>query len=131
MVDARVETEFALDITAFVRATGDADDAGVGAFGELAGNRADGAGRGRDDDGLPALRPADLAEPDIGGQPRHPEHTQRGRQRRLVRIELAEAAGRHRAVELPAVTTQNIITFPEARIARAGDASDDPAFHDR
>jgi hypothetical protein len=39
VVDAAGETEFRLDIAAFVRSAGDTDDAGVGTSGELPGDR--------------------------------------------------------------------------------------------
>ena len=131
MVDAAIEAQFTLDKAAFVRSAGNADDARARAFGELADDRADRARGGRDDDGLAALRPADLAEPDIGGKPRHAEHAERRRQRSLGRVELEQALCRHGAVELPAVTAIERNRLRESPVARAHDLPDDPALHDR
>src|SRR5215470_14721512 len=131
MVDASVEAEFALHITAFVGTPGNADRACTGAFGELANDRADRTRGSRDDDGLAALRPANIAEPDIGGEPAHAEHAERRRQRRLVWLELDETVGWHRAVKLPTITAQDVIALAEARIPRPHDPPDNAAFHDR
>ena len=120
MVDARLEAELGLDPAAFVGPAGDADDARAGAFGELANDRPDRPRGGRDHHGLAALRPADLAQPDIGGQPRHAEHAECGRERRLGRIELEEAFAGDRAIELPAITAQNIVALAERRVASNG-----------
>src|SRR5215472_15689208 len=131
MVDAGVEAEFALHITAFVGTPGNADRACTSAFGELANDRADRTRGSRDDDRLAAPRPADIAEPDIGGEPGHAEHAERGRQRPLVWLEFDETVGRHRAVKLPTITAQDVIARTEARIARSHDPPDNAAFHDR
>src|SRR5208282_656061 len=106
MIDACVEAELGLDIAAFIGAAGDAHDTRTGAFGELARDRADSPRGRRDDDGLAALRPADLAQSDIGREPRHAEHAERGRERRLGRIELEEGFAGNRAIELPAIAAQ-------------------------
>ena len=79
MVDAKVEAEFTLDKPAFVGSPGNADDARALTFSELPDDGADGARSGRNDDGLAALWPADLAQPDIGRKPRHTEHAKRCR----------------------------------------------------
>src|SRR5215471_6481659 len=120
MVDASVEAEFALHITAFVGTPGNADRACTGAFGELANDRADRTRSSRDDDGLAALRPADIAEPDIGGEPGHAEHAERGRQRPLVWLEFDETVGRHRAVKLPSMTapTSTGLAYERAALIR-------------
>src|SRR5207249_801512 len=68
MIDARVEAEFGLDPAALVGPAGDADDPRAGAFGELARNRADRPRGRRYHHHLAALRAADLAQPDIGGE---------------------------------------------------------------
>src|SRR5207247_5523148 len=109
---------------------GDADDPRSGLFGELADYRADRARGGRDHHGLALLRPADLAQPDIGGEPRHAEHAEGGGERALVRIELEEPLAGDRAVELPAIAAQDIVARAEGRAARAGDLADHPAFDD-
>ncbi len=130
MVDAGVKVELAFDIAAFVGAAGNTDDACAGALGELTGDSANRPRSGRYDNGLAALRPADLAEPDIGGEPRHAQYAERRRQRRLVGIELEEVLCRHRAIELPPIAAVNIIALAKAGIARAHDLPDDPTLHD-
>src|SRR5207253_2854077 len=80
--------------------------------------------------GLAALRPADLAEPDIGGEPRHAEDAEGCRQRRLLGIELDEVLCRDRAIELPAVAAVNIVALAKTGIARAHDLPNDPTLHD-
>src|SRR6202040_2933354 len=100
---------------------GNTDDACAGALGELAGDSANRPRSGRYDDGLAALRPSDLAEPDIGGEPRHAQYTERCRQRRFVRIELQQISGRHRAKGRPPGPAVNIIALAKAGIARAQD----------
>ncbi len=124
------KSELAFDVTAFVGTAGNTDDACAGAPGELADDSADRPRSGRYDNGLAALRPADLAEPDIGGEPRHAQYAERRRQRRLVGIELEEVLCRHHAIELPPVAAVNIVALAKAGIARAHDLPDDPALHD-
>ena len=75
---ARVEAEPVRQQCALLGTAGDPDDARAISLGELAGDRADGAGRGRDDDRLPRLRLADVADPDPCGEPGHPERAEVG-----------------------------------------------------
>src|SRR6516162_3670985 len=91
---------------------------------------ADRARGSRDHHRLAALWLADLVEPDIGGEPRHSEHAEGRRQGCLGRIELQETLARHRAVELPARATQNIVALAKGRVARALYLADDAALHD-
>src|ERR1700739_4092174 len=121
MVDAGVEAELAFDIATFAGAAGNTDDTCAGALGELAHDSANRPRSGRYDDGLAALRPPDLAESNIGGKPRHAQHAERCRQRRLVGIEPEQIFCRHRAVELPPVAAVHIIALAKAGIARAQD----------
>src|SRR6516225_3247471 len=55
----------------FVLAAGDADRAATLDLRDLADDRADRAGGGRDHDGLAWLRLADIEQPEIGGEPRN------------------------------------------------------------
>src|SRR5205807_137557 len=107
MIDARIEAELGLDIAAFVGAAGDADDPRALPPCKLARDRADRTRSRRHDNGLAALRLADLAQADIGGEPRHAEHAEGGGERRLPRIELEQPLPRHGAVELPAISAQD------------------------
>jgi hypothetical protein len=76
MIDAGIEAELALDKAAFVGSAGNADDARALAFGELADDHADRPRSRRHHNGLAALRPADLGQPDISGEARHAEHAE-------------------------------------------------------
>ena len=69
VVDGRVEAEPVGQQRALLGATGDPDDARAIGLGQLAGDRADRAGRGRDDDCLARLRLADVADPDHAVSP--------------------------------------------------------------
>src|SRR3984893_12391114 len=119
MIDARIEAELALDIAAFVGAAGDADNPRALPPCKLARDRADRTRSRRHDDSLAALWPADLAEPDKGGEPGHAEDAECGGERRLARSELEHARAGNRAEELPAITAQNVVTLAKGRIARA------------
>src|SRR5262249_36534449 len=117
-----------LDMAAFIGAAGDAAAASAGSLRELAGDRPYGARGGRHQDGLATLRSPDLAQADIGREPRHAEYAERRRQRRLARIEFQQSLGWHRAEELPAVTAISVIALAEAGIPRANDLADDPTL---
>src|ERR1700730_500008 len=131
MIDARIEAELALDIAAFVGAAGDADNPRPLPPCKLARDRADRTRSRRHDDGLAALRPAALAQPPKGGEPRHAEDAECGGERRLARIELEQSLARDRAVELPAIAAQNVVALAKSRIARARHRADDAAFDHR
>src|SRR5712691_831826 len=88
MIDRRVEPEIVRDIAAFLRPAGDADDPRAVTLGELSGDRANRARGRRDDHGLAGFGLADVGEADIGGHARHAEDPERGRDRRLGRVEL-------------------------------------------
>src|SRR5436305_14920773 len=74
------------------------------------------------------LRLADFREADIGGQPRHAEHAQRGRDRRLGGIELDASGAVDGAVELPAIAAGDKIALAKPGMARGRDASGDAAL---
>src|SRR5438067_4905036 len=103
MVDAGIKAELAFDVATFVGAAGNADDPCAGALGELADDSANRPRSGRYDNGFATLRAPDLAQSDIGGEPRHAEHAERRRQWRLVGVELDEVPCRHRAIKLPPI----------------------------
>ena len=87
VVDAGIKPELRFDIAAFVWSAGNSDHACPFAFGELAGDRSYRARGGRHDDGFTPLRPSYFREPDIGGEPRHAQHAECRRQRRLTRVQ--------------------------------------------
>jgi hypothetical protein len=119
-----------MHVAAFVGAAGDADDPRALLLRQLAGHRADRARGGRDDDGLAGFRLADVAEPDIGGHPRHAEHAERGGDRRLGRVELQQSAAQNRAVELPAIAAGGIVAGAEIGVVRAHHLADDATLDD-
>ena len=59
MVDGRVETQLLGDVTALVRAAGDADRAGAADLGELSDQRTDRTARRRNDHGVARFGLAD------------------------------------------------------------------------
>ena len=81
VVDGRVEAKLVGEQRALLGSAGDPDDACAVGLGELAGDRADRARRGRDDDRLARLWLADVADPDPRGEPGHPERAQVGARR--------------------------------------------------
>src|SRR5262249_167962 len=130
MIERRVEAELVLDVAAFVGPSRDADDPRALALCELPCHGADRARGGGDNDGLARLRLTDIGEADIGGHSRHAEDAERGRDRRLVRLELQEAIARNRAVELPAVAAHRVVVLAKAGMVRAHHLTDDAALDD-
>ena len=130
MVERCIETELVLDVAALVGPAGDTDDPRTVALRKLTGHGANRARCGRHDDGLAGFRLADIGEADIGGHARHPQNAERGRDRRLLRVELQEAIARHCAVELPAITAHRVVAFAETGVVRVRDLADDTALDD-
>ena len=129
VIDAGIEAELLLDVVAFVLAAGDADRARTLDLRDLADRRADRAGRRRDHDGLAGLRLADVEQPGIGGHAGHAEHADRGRDRRELRIDLAQALAVGDRVRLPARARQHDVALGEARIVGGDDLAHGAAFH--
>src|SRR5262249_3204320 len=90
-IDTSIEAQLTDDEVALLCATGDPDRMASFDFSDLPDDRSDGAGGRRNNDGLPTLRLTDFEETDIGGHPRHTEDTERRRDRRRPRVELAQA----------------------------------------
>ena len=99
VVDRCVEAELVDDPAALLRPAGDPDHAASLDPRDLAGDAADAAGRGRDDDRLAVARTADFEHPEVGGQPRDAERAEVGGQRAKRRVEFRHA-GSIRASEL-------------------------------
>ena len=116
----------------FSGAAGDPDDARAVDLGELAGDRADRAGRGRDDDRLARLRLADVADPDPRGEPGHPERAQVGTRRDALGD--IDRQQRHRVrrdrVLLPADETLHGLADRIVRIVRRDDLAEPGRAHD-
>ena len=80
-------------------------------------------------DGLAWLRLADLCQPGISSEPWHAEHAERGRDRRLARVELAQPLGGLHAVLLPPGVGQRDVAGLEPRIVGGDDLADGAADH--
>src|SRR5207248_1521211 len=76
MVNAGVEAEFVGHVTAFLWSSSDADGTRAFYAGDLADNRADRAGSGRDHHGLASGRFADLEQARVSGHSGHSENAQ-------------------------------------------------------
>ena len=118
-----------LDVAALVRSARDADRPRPLELGNLADQRAHGAGGGRHHHGLARLRTPDVEQTGVGRHPRHAEHAERRRDRRERRIDLAQAlAVRHR-MGLPAVRTEYDVTHGNAVEIRRYHLAYRAAFH--
>ena len=129
MVDAGVEAKLVHDVAAFVRPAGDADGAGALEPGDLADDRADRAGRGRNHHRLARLRPTDVEQPGIGGHARHAEHAERGRDRRQRGVDLSHELPTGDGVGLPAIRAEHDVAHGKAVIIRGHNLADGAAFH--
>lgn len=91
---------------------GDPDDARSGGLGQLAGHRADRAGRRRNDDRLAGLWLADIADPDPRGEPGHPQRAQVGARRDALRDvdRIDERRVRDHRVLLPAEEALHLLS---------------------
>jgi hypothetical protein len=105
VVEARIGPE-ALDKVTLLLASSDADHplAADDVLGELDGDRARRAGRGRDDDRVLLLDLADKVQAAVGGDARQAEERERDRRRlALDRLDVVEALGGSDEVAGPAV----------------------------
>ena len=101
VIDRGVEAEFGGQPVALVLAAGDADDVASLDLGDLADDRADRAGGGRDHDGLAFLGLADIEQAEIGGEAGDAVDAEQMRHRLHLR-HLGQVLGRHRRIILPA-----------------------------
>src|SRR5437667_7745825 len=130
VVDTGLEAELRDHVVAFVLGAGDADDVAALDPGDLPDHGAHGARRRRHENGLAGRGPADVEESDVRGHPRHAEHPERGRDRRLPRVELPHPRpGRH-GVGLPAVVAGDEVAAREPRVPRLDHLADGAADHD-
>ncbi|MCY1298223.1 hypothetical protein D9M70_476970 [compost metagenome] len=131
VIDRRIEAEHVANESALVRTTRNADRARALDAGDLADGRADGAACGGHDDRLARLRLADRQQSCIGGEAGHAQNAERGRQRCRRRIELAQVRTARQRIALPAGMGEHEITVAEIRVARAHDAGNCAALHNR
>ena len=129
MIEALVEAELLLHMLALVLAAGDADRTRALDLRDLPDRGADRAGRRRDDDGLARLRLADIEQAGIGGHAGHAEHTDRGRDRRKLRIDLVQALAVGQRMCLPAGARQHDIALGEGGIVGGDHLVDGARFH--
>ena len=101
-VDDFVEAEVAQPGD-LVRAAGDADDPAPLGLGQLGDGGSHSAGRGRDEDGVTGLGPADVLEPEPRGHAGHPERAEPGAHRGDVEVEAGD----------PLPVRDRVLTHPE------------------
>src|SRR5215471_20120346 len=92
-------------------------------------HRSDGAGGCRNNDSLYRLRLTDFEKTDIGGHPRHTEDTERRRDRRRRRIELAQSPAIRKCVFLPAAIAKHDVAHRVFWITRLDNLPDGAADH--
>ena len=114
VIDRGIEAEFAGQPVALVLAAGDADDMAALDLGDLADDRSDRAGRGRDHDGLAGLRLADIEQPEIGGEAGDAVDAEQMRHR-LDPRHLAQVLCRHGRIILPAGIAEHDVARGQAR----------------
>ena len=120
VVDARVEPQLVGDPRALLVGARDPDHAATADLGDLAGDGAGGAGRARNDHGLPVIGAPDVEHTEVGSHARDPvdaDRVEQGLQRRRAGID------RLRAIELAvgrlalAVVGQRLIKTVDWRAA--------------
>src|SRR5947207_2793200 len=107
MVNAGVEAEFVGHVTAFLWSCSDADGTRAFYAGDLADNRADRAGSGRDHHGLASGRFADLEQARVSGHSGHSENAQCSLNRCSAWVDLLQAGTVGQSMALPAGTADN------------------------
>ena len=85
---------------------------------DLTDDGADRAGRAGDEHRLALLRPADVEQPDVRGQARHPEHTEPRRDGRERGVEGEETASVRERQLPPAEVVHDPRSLREAAVAR-------------
>src|SRR6202008_1099727 len=101
VIDGGIEAEFGRQPLAFVRAAGDADHAASLDFRDLANDRPDRTGGGRDHDRLAFPRLANVKQPEISGEAGEAVHAQQMRHRFDLR-HFGQLPGGYNRVILPA-----------------------------
>ena len=118
VADARVEAQLVDDVVALLPGPGDPHHPVPPDLGNLPHHRAHRSGRGRHHDHVAGLQPADLEEADVGGEPRHAEHPEGGRDGRRPGVQLADAAAVGQAVLLPPGPGQHEVALGEPVVPR-------------
>src|SRR5208337_2095018 len=120
VVDGGIEAELSPEIVHFLLAAGDAYHAAALDLGDLPRRRADRPCRRGYRERFAGLWLADVQKPSIGCQSWHAEHPKRSRNRRNLRIELAEPASIGNRIVLPAAKGQHDVANGEFRVVRSG-----------
>jgi hypothetical protein len=109
---------------ALLLVAGTAHDAGAGELGELARHLPHGAGRGGDEHCLARLGLADVLDAVPGGEARHAQHTEIGRERQAGRVDLAQALAVMDRVGGPVQHADHDVALGVARVPRLDDLAD-------
>ena len=134
VVDAGVEAELVDHRLALVRPAGQADDAASQALGQLPDHTAHRAAGGTDHHRLAGLGLDDGHQPDPGGDARHADRAQVGRQRHAAGVDLAPHRRLRRVdqrIVLPAARAHDLVADLEGRVLRGQHLADAAALHHR
>ena len=129
VADARVEAQLVHDVVALLSRPGDADHPVTPDLRNLPHDRPYRPRRGRHDDHVAVLQPADLKEADVGGEPRHAEHPEGGRDGRRPGVEPADTAAVGEPVLLPTDPGEHEVALGEPVVARRHDLPHRPPGH--
>jgi hypothetical protein len=129
VVESGVEAEFVKEVSAFLRPSGDPDDAAALHLRDLPDEGAHRPCCGRNDDCFAGLGLADVEEARVGRHPRHAEDAERSRHRRQGRIKLAQAGAVRDRMRLPAGHAENDVAGREPLVAGAHDFAHRAARH--
>ena len=124
VVEAGVVARLGHRPLALLLVAGAAHDMRARQLGELAGDLADRAGRGGDEHRLAGLGLADVLDAVPGGEARHAQHAEIGRERDAGRIDLAQALAVMDRVGGPVQHAHHDVALGVARVLRLDDLAD-------
>ncbi len=127
VVDAGIKAKFVYDVIALRGAAGNADHTAAFDLGDLTGNRADGAGRAREDHRLARLCLTNLEQAEVGSESGHPEGAEIARKGRELNVDLHHALAARDRKFLHAEDTGDVVADREGRIS----GCDHPACSER
>ena len=128
VVEDGVESEVAQPLELLL-GPGAPDDAAARDCGHLAGGAAHGARRARYEHRLALLRQPEREHPVPGGEARHPENAERGRERGCRGVEAPQGRAVGECPLAPAELMEHPLALRVPRVAGRGDATDRAARH--
>ncbi len=129
VVDGRIEAQFLDQIAALVGAAGDADHARALDPGNLPDHRANRTGSSGHQHRLALLGLAHFQQAKIGGQARHAQRAEEGRQRRQARIDLVQGMAVGDRILLHAQQAADEIADRELRVLRLSHLAERDGAH--